>query len=79
MRRFQIANHCLAVRVLINNPVRTVTRDEAGRRLRELESAYKEIGPAGAFGLVYFIEPLRLRFDSGEDSQSLVDEIMGLK
>lgn len=49
---------------------------EAEAYLREVEQAYGEIGIAGAFALAAVINPCRVRFNAGERSQELFDEIM---
>lgn len=53
-------------------------RDKAEQRLKACESAYSEIGSAGYFALTLVIRPLRDRFNSGERTEGLYDEIMGL-
>jgi hypothetical protein len=51
--------------------------ERAKQHLKECEDAYREIGPAGLFGLM-IMRPLRQRIDSGEESEGLIKEIMEL-
>jgi len=46
--------------------------------LKAAEESYSGIGRAGAFALVHVIMPLRDRVESGERSDELYDEIMGV-
>lgn len=50
--------------------------DLAEEHLKECEEAYTEIGSAGAFALNYVIRPLRDRFNSGERTIELYNEIL---
>jgi len=50
--------------------------NEAEEYLKTCESVYTEIGTAGFFALKYVIRPLRDRFNMGERTQELYDEIM---
>ena len=52
---------------------------KAEQYLSEIESGYASIGSAGYFGLVITIRPLRDRFNKGERTQGLYDEIMELE
>jgi len=49
---------------------------KALKYLEECEKNYTEIGKAGVFALSMFIMPLRDRYNSGERSKALYDEIM---
>lgn len=51
----------------------------AEQHLAEVESAYCAIGRAGTFGLMHVIAPLRVRFNNGERTQALYDEILALE
>lgn len=51
--------------------------EEAENYLNECIKAYKEIGFAGRFGLMY-IYPLKDRLDRGIRTDELYDEIMGI-
>lgn len=51
----------------------------AEKLLKEAESAYTEIGSAGAICLTMFIMPCRDRFNKGERTMELFVEIMGIK
>ena len=53
--------------------------EEAKERLDEVRQAYFEIGSAGLFGLRLNIDPLLVRYDRGERTQALYDDIMELK
>jgi hypothetical protein len=44
--------------------------------LKECEAAYAEIGRSGLLALILTIMPLRDRFNKGERTQELYDEIM---
>jgi len=44
--------------------------------LREVESAYAETGSAGVLAMTWFVRPLRDRFNRGERTEELHDEIM---
>ena len=50
--------------------------EEVEEYLKTCESAYTEIGSVGLFALAFTITPLRNRFNSGERTQELYDEIM---
>jgi hypothetical protein len=50
--------------------------NKAEEYLKTCESAYTEIGPAGGFALNFVVMPLRNRFNGGERTDSLYDEIM---
>ncbi len=52
--------------------------NRAEEYLKECEQAYTEIGSAGYFALNTFIKPMRDRFNKGERTQELYDEIMGI-
>ncbi|NMB10547.1 MAG: hypothetical protein GX982_07645 [Tissierellia bacterium] len=52
--------------------------DEADKYLAECERAYLEIGSAGYLGFMVVIKPLRDRFNDGERTQELYDEIFEL-
>ena len=43
--------------------------------LKRCEEAYTEIGSSGRFALIYVITPCRDRFNKGERSQELYDDI----
>lgn len=51
---------------------------EAEDYLYEMETAYKEIGFSGVFGLTFTINPIINRFEKGERTQELYDEIMNI-
>jgi hypothetical protein len=53
--------------------------DEAEKCLKTCESAYTEIGSAGMWALRFSIMPLRDRFNKGERTQELYNEIMEIK
>jgi len=55
-----------------------VTMDwgKAKRHLQTAERAYHEIGFSGAFALAFVIKPCLIRFERGERTQELYDEIM---
>ena len=50
--------------------------DLAEKYLKECESAYAEIGSAGVFAMNYVIRPLRDRFNKGERTVELYNEIL---
>ncbi len=50
--------------------------EEAQKYLEACEKAYSGIGSAGYFALTAVIRPLRDRFNGGERTQELHDEIM---
>lgn len=43
------------------------------------EKAYAEVGTAGYLALTYFIKPLRVRYNSGERTEQLYNEIMAIE
>lgn len=47
--------------------------------LKEIEQMYAEVGTAGYFALTLTIRPLRDRFNKGERTSELYDEIMELE
>jgi hypothetical protein len=51
---------------------------KAEEYLANCEKAYAEIGSAGYFALFILIRPLRDRYNKGERTQKLFDEIMGV-
>lgn len=52
--------------------------DKAEAWLKEIEKMYTEIGTSGYFALNLVIRPLRDRFNKGERTTELYDEIMEL-
>jgi hypothetical protein len=52
--------------------------EKAEEYLKTCESAYAEIGSAGMFALNFVIMPLRNRFNGGERTGGLFDEIMDI-
>lgn len=50
--------------------------EKAENYLIECEKAYTQIGAAGLFALSFVIAPCRDRFNKGERTQDLYDEIM---
>lgn len=44
--------------------------------LNQMIAAYAALGPAGSFGLYLTLLPLKRRFDAGEGTQALYDQIM---
>jgi len=52
--------------------------DAAASWLKECESIYMEIGVPGRTALVVIIMPLRDRFNKGERTIELYEEIMGV-
>lgn len=54
----------------------TMDWTQAENHLQTAERAYHEIGFAGTFALAFVIKPCRIRFDRGERTQDLYDEIM---
>jgi hypothetical protein len=52
--------------------------NEAEQHLRTCEAAYAEIGSAGYIVLTTVIQPLRDRFNKGERTVELHEEIMGI-
>jgi hypothetical protein len=53
--------------------------EEAEEYLKVVESAYAETGSAGIFAVIHVIRPVRDRFNKGERTQELYDEIMGIQ
>jgi hypothetical protein len=53
--------------------------EKAESWLKEIENMYTEIGSAGYLALNCVIRPLRDRFNKGERTQELHDEIMSLE
>ncbi len=53
--------------------------NKAEQHLKEAEAAYSEIGSAGYFALAFVIRPVRDRFNEGERTQELYDEILDIK
>jgi hypothetical protein len=51
---------------------------QAGEFLKTMETAYRDMGPAGNFGLVMAVLPLKRRWESGERSKKIFKEIMEL-
>lgn len=51
----------------------------AEEKLKSIESAYTEIGKAGLLALTFVISPLRERFNMGERTDKLWEEINDLK
>ena len=52
--------------------------DKAEQYLKRCESVYAEIGSAGMFAMTVLLRPLRDRYNSGERSLELYDEIMNI-
>lgn len=52
--------------------------NKAEQHLKACESAYAETGSAGSFALIWVIRPLRDRFNQGERTTGLYDEIMDI-
>lgn len=53
--------------------------DKAQKYLKTMRHAYTDIGAAGTFGLTMVLNPLQIRFEKGERTQKLYDEIMAIK
>lgn len=53
--------------------------EKAEEYLKECEAVYTEIGSVGKFALSFVINPLRDRFNQGERTVELYDEIMEIK
>lgn len=51
---------------------------KAEEHLKTCERVYREIGISGSFALTLVINPVRVRFNNGERSQELFDEILGI-
>jgi hypothetical protein len=51
---------------------------EVEERLKELKQAYTEIGQAGAFVREFVLYPLQDRWDKGERSRALAEEVMAV-
>lgn len=52
--------------------------NEAEKYLYTMKQAYGEIGFAGTFGLSLTINPLVKRFESGERTEQLYEDIMSI-
>lgn len=52
--------------------------NNAEKYLKECEAAYTEIGSSGFMVLRFTINPLRDRFNKGERTEELYQEIMGI-
>lgn len=52
--------------------------EKAEDYLKECEEAYAEIGTAGMFAVTYVIAPTRDRFNKGERTEALYDDIFGI-
>lgn len=52
--------------------------DKAEQYLKQCEKAYTEIGTCSYFALMMSIRPLRDRFNSGERTEALYNDIMGI-
>lgn len=52
--------------------------EEAKNHLYLMKGMYEEIGPAGSFGLMFMV-PMIKRFESGERTKELYDEIMEIE
>jgi hypothetical protein len=52
--------------------------EKAEDYLKEVEQAYAETGSAGAFAVSFVVRPVRDRFNKGERSQDLYDEIFAI-
>jgi hypothetical protein len=50
----------------------------AEEHLKECEEAYSEIGSAGMFAMHFVIAPTRDRFNKGERTEALYDDIFGI-
>ena len=53
--------------------------EAAERHLSEIEKAYAAIGTTGYFGLNTVIRPVRDRYNNGERTKKLYDDIMALE
>lgn len=53
--------------------------NEAKSWLDEVRQAYVDVGAAGLFGLRISIDPLLIRYERGERTEDLFEEIMELK
>jgi hypothetical protein len=51
---------------------------EVQEYLGKCEQAYEQIGSAGAYVRQFILRPLRERFNAGERSNALADEIMSV-
>lgn len=51
---------------------------EVEERLQALEHAYKSIGPAGNFVREVILAPLKQRYDSGERTRELAEDVMAV-
>ena len=52
---------------------------KAEKYLKKITEIYSNTGWSGHFALMLTIYPLKKRFDNGERTQELYDEIMGLE
>ena len=52
--------------------------DKAEEHLKTCESVYAEVGSNAYWFMSYIIRPLRDRFNKGEQTQDLYDEIMSI-
>jgi len=52
---------------------------KAEKWLKEVRQMYTDIGASGLLGLQFSINPLLVRFEKGERTQKLYDEIMSLE
>jgi hypothetical protein len=53
--------------------------ETAENHLKEIRKAYVEIGAAGTFAIVAVLNPLLERFEEGERTEELHQEIMDLE
>jgi len=53
--------------------------DKASFHLREIRRQYSELGAVGIPALTFTINPLLIRFEKGERSKELFQEIMSLE
>lgn len=53
--------------------------EEAKTHLFTMKEAYEEIGWSGSFGLSMTINPLVKRFESGERTEELYEDIMDVE
>lgn len=51
--------------------------ESAKNYLHTMIAEYASIGAAGRFGLTYTLLPLKKRYENGERTKELYDEIMG--
>tara|TARA_R110001599_G_scaffold287356_2_gene489906 strand:+ start:4374 stop:4547 length:174 start_codon:yes stop_codon:yes gene_type:complete len=52
--------------------------EKAEEYLKECETAYSETGSAGMFCMLHVIAPCRDRFNKGERTEALYDDIFGI-